>query len=186
MAGQLASLRCLRLVALQGGDSSLAWSCAEQSLALARDVDDGWGMAEAQNLLSSIARQRGELTTARILAEASLAVATQIGDPATMAVALLSCGAVDCLQERTASACMKYAESLQLFHELGEKAGVASALEGLAVVSAAGAEWAATLRLAGAGGNDRRQSNARSSGHRFVRVRAWARRRRCWPGTQDG
>ena len=107
------------------GDYAAAKTLAEESLGIARELNDGRGVGIAINALAVIARDRGDHAASRALFEESLEVWRGIGDPVVVARALSNLANVLKLCGDYAAARSLHEESRAIFHELGDNAGIA-------------------------------------------------------------
>ena len=119
--------------------------------ALFREIGDRWGTAESCQLLGQLTLQQGDVGRARTLLEQCLTLFREIGNRRGFARALSQLGDVAAIQQNWARARMFYEESLTEAQEAGDKFQIASCLEGVAGITAAGGAslaqvlWAAQL-----------------------------------------
>jgi predicted ATPase/serine/threonine protein kinase len=110
------------------GDYAPACSLIRDSMAIARESKDIWGVAVSLNALAVITRDRGGIAESRALFEESLAVWRELGDRAAVARALSNLANVVKLQGDYALARSLYEECLSIFKELGDTTGMAWSL----------------------------------------------------------
>lgn len=115
----------------QLGDFATARSVLNQSLNLARALDDHHGIIDALGLLGLVAIDTGAYGAAQHYLNESLALARADGDPPRIARALSNLGNVAMRQELYAECERYYQESLSLFAAMGDRVGVALVLNGL-------------------------------------------------------
>jgi tetratricopeptide (TPR) repeat protein len=104
----------------------------EEGLALFRELDHKWGIAESLNALGHLAYGQGDQERARALLEESMALTRGPGEKRLLAHALAVRGLVALAQGQHAQAAILYKESLALHQELHYQWGIAWDLEGLA------------------------------------------------------
>jgi predicted ATPase/serine/threonine protein kinase len=100
----------------------------QESLEIARKLEDMRGVAVSLNALAVNARDRGEGTTSRSLCEESLAVWRAIGDPQAVARSLSNLASIVKSQGDYDQARALYEECLAIFRELDDRVGVAWSL----------------------------------------------------------
>jgi predicted ATPase/predicted Ser/Thr protein kinase len=110
------------------GDYPAAKSLLQQSLTMARLLEDKRGLAVSINALAVVARDKGDLPASRELFEESLALWRELHDSLAVARALSNLAGVVKLQEDYTQAHLLYDECLAIFRELGDRTGVAWAL----------------------------------------------------------
>jgi len=115
---------------LAGEQSDYAEACAllEESLNIARELNDARGVGIALNALAVHARDRGNLAASRSLFEESLAVWRGLSDRVVTARSLSNLANVVKLQADYALARSLYEEGLSIFRELGDSTGMAWSL----------------------------------------------------------
>lgn len=116
------------VLATEQGDYDSARGLLNESLEIARELQDKWGAAVSLNALAVNARDEGDLAVSTSLFEESLALWRELGDGAAIARALSNLANVTKLQEEYARARSLYEESLAIFQELGDRTGAAWAL----------------------------------------------------------
>lgn len=132
----------LRVKALYGAgfiaqnqvDNAQATERLEQSLALARKIDDKIGIANALNGLGAVAWNQGNNALAQIRHSQSLEIQRAVGDRLGMTLSLSCLGNITSNLSDFAKATELYQEGLALAHELGEKWLLASVLNGYGIV----------------------------------------------------
>jgi len=122
------SLFAAGVLAGEQGDYASASALFQESLEIAREARDKWGIAIALNALAVNARDRGNIAAARSLSEENLAVWRELGDRAAVARSLSNLANIVKLQGDYALSRSLYAECLSIFKELGDRTGMAWAL----------------------------------------------------------
>ncbi|HEX6290052.1 MAG TPA: tetratricopeptide repeat protein [Herpetosiphonaceae bacterium] len=135
------------LMAVRQGDAAAARPRFEQSLALARDLNDRQLQARALHGLGAVAHTLDDYATARALLDESLALSQELGDRHGMGNTLYRLGQVAHLQGNYPLARSLYEQSLALRRALGDKRGIAFALHNLGVVAVEEADYAAARVL---------------------------------------
>ena len=107
-------------------DSAAARPLLEESLRLARQLDDRWWVAWALHLLGRVAYFDGDAATARTYGEESLVVATEIGDDWLRAWALHLLGLAAHIEYDHATARRLYHESLAIRERLDFREGTST------------------------------------------------------------
>jgi class 3 adenylate cyclase/tetratricopeptide (TPR) repeat protein len=113
------------------GEFAAARVALEQSLDLARAVDDREGMSDALSVLGRLDTDMGAYAAARASLEASLALARELGEPARLARALSNLGNIAMREAAYTESERYYQESLTLFIAIGDQPGVAQVLNGM-------------------------------------------------------
>jgi predicted ATPase len=116
------------VLAGQRGDYATARAWTEESLSIARELNDPRSVGIALNALAVHARDRGDLDASRALLDESLSVWRSVGDPVVVARSLSNLATVVKLQGNYAFARSLYEESLSIFQQLGDSTGMAWAL----------------------------------------------------------
>jgi predicted ATPase len=109
-------------------DYAAVASLLNQSLAIARELDDKRGIAVCLNALGAFARDRGEVALSRTLFAESLELWRGIGDRRAVARALSNLASILKLQQEYALAHSLYEECLSIFREIDDRPGVAWSL----------------------------------------------------------
>jgi predicted ATPase/serine/threonine protein kinase len=122
------SLFAAGVLAGEQGDYASACTLVSESLGIARELKDNWGVAISLNALAVHARDRGSIAESRSLFEESLGVWRELGDRAAVARALSNLANVVKLQGDYALARSLYEECLSIFKELGDRTGMAWSL----------------------------------------------------------
>jgi DNA-binding CsgD family transcriptional regulator len=129
------------------GDLVTARSLAQESLALARELEAKEGRASGLGLLGRLAVREGDLNSACTLLEESVALYRELGYLANVAIQLS-----DLAQSRAdlgdyTAAHAHYEESVAIASQIDDKWNISTSLEGLANVAAVQGElvWAARL-----------------------------------------
>ena len=110
------------------GDYAPACSLIRESLEIARELKDDWGVAVSLNALAVTTRERGGIAESRSLFEESLVLWRELGDRTAVARALSNLASVVNLQGDHALARSLYEECLSIFKELGDSMGMAWSL----------------------------------------------------------
>jgi predicted ATPase/DNA-binding winged helix-turn-helix (wHTH) protein len=110
------------------GDYAAADDLVRESLDIARQLEDGQGVAVSLNALAVLAQDRGDIAAAHELFEESLAVWRELGDSKDVARSLSNLANVATLQGDHARASSLYEECLAIFQGLGDRTGVAWSL----------------------------------------------------------
>ncbi len=119
----------------QVGEFAAAGKRFEQSLALARAIDDRQGMADALGYLGRVADDLGQFADSRRYLEEGLALARAIGDQGGLVNLLRFLGNVATSERAYAEATARYEESLALAETIGDRGGLTAALNNLGVVA---------------------------------------------------
>jgi predicted ATPase/DNA-binding XRE family transcriptional regulator len=117
------------------GDLARGVALREESLAIARAIEDRQGVASSLTGLGFIAAWQGDHTRAMTLLEEALAIARELGDQTAIAFALVGMGDVVYGQGEPARAATLYGESVSLYRELGDRPSMAGVLNSLAVIA---------------------------------------------------
>lgn len=110
------------------GDYASACAAVGESLEIARELKDNWGVAISLNALAVLTRDRGGIVESRSLFEQSLVVWRGLSDRAAVARALSNLANIVKLQGDYALARSLYEECLSIFKELGDPTGMAWSL----------------------------------------------------------
>jgi predicted ATPase/serine/threonine protein kinase len=110
------------------GDYGAACTLIEESLDIARDLNDSRGVGIALNALAVHARDRGDLAASRSLLEKSLEIWRGLGNRVVVARSLSNLANVIKLQADYPLARSLYEEGLSIFRELGDRTGMAWSL----------------------------------------------------------
>ncbi len=113
------------------GDYAAARRCYEESLAIARQVQDERRVAIALNNLGAIAKEQGDYGTARSYYEESLTLKRGLADARGTALTLSNLGVVSNAQGDCAQARLYLGESLALFRDVQDRWGIALAVNNL-------------------------------------------------------
>jgi predicted ATPase/serine/threonine protein kinase len=116
------------VLATEQGDHQAAHTLIEESLKIARELQDTKGAGIALNALAANARDDGQVAVARSLFEESLTIWRGLGDPAMVARALSNVASVVKSQRDFAVARALHEESRIIFEELGDSTGIAWSL----------------------------------------------------------
>ena len=117
------------VLAGEQGDHSAACSLAQESLEIARELDDTRGVGIALNALAVMARDRGDLAASRSLLEQSLAVWRGLGDRVVEARSVSNLANIVKQQRDFALARSLYEDCLAIFRDLGDRNGMAWSLD---------------------------------------------------------
>jgi len=137
--GRVSTLISLGWAFVERGDHAQAATALEEALA---DVDDQGHAVEAAEVLLNlghVALAQGNQACASDRYEAALARYRTLGIRRGESYGLLNLGWVRVVQRRDREAAALFREALTLLRDLGDAAGVATTLEGLAVVMLSGA-----------------------------------------------
>jgi tetratricopeptide (TPR) repeat protein len=107
----------------------------QESLEIARGLDDKHGIAVSLNALAVHARDRGDVKASLHLLEQSLALWRESGDQLAVARSLSNLANVVKLEGDFARARSLYEDSLSIFRELGDRTGIAWSLNSLGDVA---------------------------------------------------
>jgi predicted ATPase len=116
------------VLAGEQGDYAAACALVEESLDIARELNDSRGVGIALNALAVHARDRGDLAASRSLFEESLALWRSLGDGVVVARSLSNLANVVKVQGDYELARSLYEECLSTFLELGDRTGIAWSL----------------------------------------------------------
>lgn len=116
------------VLAGEQGDYASAHTLVEESLQIARGLDDKHGIAVSLNALAVHARDRGDIATSRSLFEESLLLWRESGDQLAVARSISNLANVAKLEGDYARARALYEDCLSIFHELGDRTGIAWSL----------------------------------------------------------
>jgi len=116
------------VLAGEQGDYAAADALIEQSLEIARALEDKRGMAISLNALAVHARDQGNVVASRSLLEESLVLWRELGDRVAVARSLSNLANVVKLQGDYPLARSLYEECLSIFRELDDRTGVAWSL----------------------------------------------------------
>jgi predicted ATPase/serine/threonine protein kinase len=116
------------ILAAGQGDYASSDALIQESLEIARRLEDKRGIAVSLNALAVTARDRGEVAASRSLCEEGLAVWREIGDSQAVARSLSNLANVVKLQGDYAQARALYEECLAIFRELDDRVGIAWSL----------------------------------------------------------
>jgi predicted ATPase/class 3 adenylate cyclase len=119
----------------------------EESLAIARELDDRWTVAWVLHLLGRDAYFAGDPATARALGQESLAVAEAVGDRWLIAQVLHLLGLAAHIAAEYATARAYYEQSLALRRALGDLEGIARSTHFLGLVAYRESDFAAARAL---------------------------------------
>ena len=114
-----------------------AQTLLEESLAIAREIDDKRRIAMALQPLAEASRGQGKMADAWRYAEEALAQARRLPDKRELAAALVNLAQLHRMTDQVDSAEPLYAEGIALLRELGDRESVAIGLLNLAMVSIA-------------------------------------------------
>ena len=106
-----------------------------ESLAIAREVGDKWGMVSALHNLGNVATNGGDLASARRYHEESLAIAREMDHRWGIAWGLMGVGHVALSEHNYAAARSRFEESLAARKQIGDRWGIARSLNELGDVT---------------------------------------------------
>ncbi len=125
---RMRTLFAAAILAGEQGDYSLAGTLMNESLEIAKQLNDTRSIAVSLNAMSVNARDRGDLAASRELSEESLKLWREVGDSLAVARALSNLGSVVKLQGDYSHARVLYEECLSLFRALDDRTGIGWAL----------------------------------------------------------
>jgi predicted ATPase/transcriptional regulator with XRE-family HTH domain len=134
------ALNYLGVDAHSRGDIDSAQTYNEKSLALRRELEHSWGIAQSLSNLGDIAYSRGEFSRSKTLLEEGLSVARGLGERSQLARLLNNMGWLMAGQGDETSARLMFRESLGLCRELRWQWMAASVFEYLGIIEARQAE----------------------------------------------
>jgi predicted ATPase len=117
------------------GDHAETSALGNESLALARELDDAWGMALSLIVLSVTALAQGQRDRAATLIEESLTLTRRMGHQWGIAIGLAIQGRLASARRELALATALLEESLALFRQLGDRWGIAFSQAGLGLAA---------------------------------------------------
>lgn len=129
------------VLAGEQGDYAATRALIEESLAIARELQDRWGVAVALNALAVFARDRGDVPASRSLFEESLVIWRALGDASAVARALSNLANAVKTQGDHALAASLYGQALSIFRELGDRDGVGWTINYQGDVAREQGEW---------------------------------------------
>jgi predicted ATPase/Tfp pilus assembly protein PilF len=134
-------------MAVEQGDYASAGPLLTESLALRRALGDTWGIAAALNNLARALEGQGNYVQAEELYIESLAIFRDMADKSNIVNPTANLGWMTLAQGQHERAKQYLTESLRLSQELGHREGIASALQGFALLAAIDGRpsWAARL-----------------------------------------
>ena len=122
------------------GDVDSAQAYNENSLALRRELDHSWGIAQSLSNLGSIAYTRGEFDQSKSFLEEGLLVVRGLGERSQLARLLNNMGWLIASQGNVIGARLMFHESLELCRELRWQWMAAIVLENLGIIEVRQAE----------------------------------------------
>jgi predicted ATPase len=125
------ALRAAGRLAFRQGDYGRAAALFEQRLALHRELDDKWGVAESLDSLARWERHRGDFGRAVALLEESLILFRELEDTDNIGWVTMNLGNFAREQGDAGRAAALYEQSLALFRDVGDKNGIGWTLIGL-------------------------------------------------------
>jgi predicted ATPase len=117
------------VLAGEQGDYDAAVGFLEESLAIERERNDGWGIAVTRNALAVILLDRGDVGSAAAHFEENAALWRELGDRAAVARSISNLARAATAQGDFAKAHALHDESIAIFRELGDRTGAAWALD---------------------------------------------------------
>jgi len=144
------ALRLLGQVGLAQGDRPFARRHLEQSVAVAREVGDGYQLSAAGCSLADLLRSEGSLDAAEALYEEMLALCRARGDRVSEAALLLNEAFVSIGRGAHVQARVRLAASLSMMREFGLANFAAAAIAATAALAAAVGDFEVCMRLEGA------------------------------------
>ena len=134
-AGRMKTLYGAGWLAHHQRDSATAQALLDESLSIAREVDDRWSEAWVLHLLGRIAYYENDPLRTRALADESLAVAEELGDDWLVAWALHLLGLAAHITSEYPVARAYYAQSLEIRQRIGYHEGIAILLHLLGIAA---------------------------------------------------
>jgi len=116
------------VLAGEQGDYASANKLYQESLGIARELDDKQSIAISANALAAMAREQGDLATSRSLFEENVTLLRELGDELAAARSLSNLANLVKLQGDYAHARSLYEECLAIFQKLGDQSGIAWSL----------------------------------------------------------
>jgi len=116
------------VLAGEQGNYASADALTSESLEIARELGDKWGIAVSLNALAVLARDRGDVAASRSLSEESLKLWRELGDSVTVARSLSNLANIVTLQRDFALARSLHGECLAIFRGLKDRTGAAWSL----------------------------------------------------------
>ena len=132
------------------GDLAAARGYYEKSLAIYKELNHKWGIAEALGGLGWAVLRGGNHAAALSLFEESLRLSQEMGHKRSTGSTLCALGKLALLGGDYSHAARLYREALTLLHGLEDREGVAGCLEGLAALALGRAQLDHAARLYGA------------------------------------
>ena len=117
------------VLAGEQGDYDAAVGFLEESLAIERERNDGWGIAVTRNALAVILLDRGDVGSAAAHFEENASLWRELGDRAAVARSLSNLARAATAQGDFERAHRLHDESIAIFRELGDRTGAAWALD---------------------------------------------------------
>lgn len=148
--GEAWSANNLGLTLADDGRLDEAEALHEQSLALARQVDDRWLIASVSLNLGNIAYFRQEWDRALALEQEALQLSDELGDTWRGALALMNIGLIYVEQHQGQPARAHLAEALGRFRHIGSRRYLPDVLEGFSAIAAFDGDVEAAGKLFGA------------------------------------
>lgn len=140
------------------GHEDVAWRMYEQTLDLARDLNDAWLTGGALVNLSDAAYRRDDIAEAERFAQEALSNFTAIDNGFMASMNLGNLAQVELARGNIPAAATAHAESLTMAIEISSRWNVANAIAGAAAVSAALGDHQQAARLLGAADAEREAS----------------------------
>jgi hypothetical protein len=125
---RMRALHSAGVLATEQHDSPAALALLNESLQIARQLQDAQSVAVSLNALAVVSREQGDLPAARALGEEAVMHWRQLQDAPAVARGLSNLAGIANLQQDHQGAQSLYQESLALFRELGDRTGAAWAL----------------------------------------------------------
>ena len=142
-AARAGALTAAGWLAMRRSDPAAARSHYSEALAIAQELGDKRGIAQALHGLGYVAASAGDPAAARDLVEQSLALFREVGDAWGIATSLYRLGHLPFLQGDYAAARGLYEEALALQRGLGDTEGTAYSLSNLGTVAGAQGDYPA-------------------------------------------
>jgi len=146
-AVRIRALSALGNVLRLQGDVSRAVALHEEALALARESNDAWGIAQGLGELGTTAEQQGDFARARVLFEEALQLFRDLDDGPGVAWSLRHLGHVSTASGEYEAATNFYNESLALYRSHDDQVGIAQSFADLGHLSLTQGDLESSARL---------------------------------------
>jgi predicted ATPase/DNA-binding CsgD family transcriptional regulator len=129
------------------GDYDHARARHDEALAVAKAIDDTWGVGQALNNLGNIAHDQGEFDKAKMYHEQALAIFRELSDGRGIGMALANLGVLALYQGQNDLAGQRFEEAAPVMREIGDLHSLSIVLNNLGVVATRRKDWQAAIRL---------------------------------------